>query len=175
MDVLEFQCKLKRITRSDNMKKKLYYLSLLAAPFILAACNTSESTSDSKNVSINQKNENSSEVLETQFANYLEITPENVRMVADGSDSKKKILMIDIKAVNTSAETTGIGAYDFLLKSKDKELTPYENAENFGLDIESKKEATGVLSFQVDTNENEFTLSYKPHGKELASWKLNLK
>ncbi|STE38080.1 DUF4352 domain-containing protein [Enterococcus mundtii] len=161
------------------MKKKLYYLSLLAAPFILAACNTSESTSDStsdsKNVSINQKNENSSEVLETQFANYLEITPENVRMVADGSDSKKKILMIDIKAVNTSAETTGIGAYDFLLKSTDKELTPYENAENFGLDIESKKEATGVLSFQVDSNENEFTLSYKPHGKELASWKLNLK
>ncbi|ENZ7247472.1 DUF4352 domain-containing protein [Enterococcus hirae] len=162
------------------MKKKLYYLSVLSAPLILAACNnTTGSTSVSKNISvsqsIDQKNENDSKALETKFANYLEITPENVRSVVDGSDDKKKIVMIDIKAVNTSAETTGFGAYDFLLKSKDKNLSPYENAENFGLDIESKKEAKGTLSFQITENVKEFTLSYNPHGKELASWKLNLK
>ncbi|EOH92547.1 DUF4352 domain-containing protein [Enterococcus villorum] len=156
------------------MKKKLCYISLLATPFILAACSGSKSTTDSMNIQTSQKNTDDSKASETKFANYLEITPENLRMVADGSNDKKQIVMIDIKAVNTSAEKTGIGAYDFRLKVKDKEVTPYENAENFGLDIESKKEAKGTLSFQIDKGEKEFTLSYNPHGKELASWKFNV-
>ncbi|HFC9355718.1 TPA: DUF4352 domain-containing protein [Enterococcus hirae] len=156
------------------MKKKLCYISLLATPFILAACSGSKSTTDSMNIQTSQKNTDDSKASETKFANYLEITPENLRTVADGSNDKKQIVMIDIKAVNTSAEKTGIGAYDFKLKVKDKEVTPYENAENFGLDIESKKEAKGTLSFQIDKGEKEFTLSYNPHGKELASWKFNV-
>lgn len=139
----------------------------------LSACssNNERLTEDSSvrtNETIKQKS------FETKRANMLEITPKRLTAVINGSNEKNVILTVELLIKNTDSVENGAGAYDFVLKSEGKELSPYSEANNFGDNIAPEKEMTGKVSFEIPKNSKELELIYKVSDKKLASWKLNL-
>ncbi|MEB7428026.1 DUF4352 domain-containing protein [Enterococcus faecalis] len=154
------------------MKKRIVFFSLVVALTLSACSSNNEKLTEDSDVRASETIKQ--QRFDTKRANMLEITPKNLKAVTNGSNEENVILTIELLIKNTDSVENGAGAYDFVLKSGGKELSPYSEANNFGDNIAAGKEMTGKVSFEVPKNSKELELVYKVSDKKLASWKLNL-
>lgn len=159
------------------MKKIVLLASVLLCTLSLTGCNTSNNSTaetEIKSSSEHKYQNNASLDTETKIANLLEITPKNIKSISSGKDDKKTVVTVDIHAKNTDSAENGLGAYDFVLKVNDKEIEPYNEANNFGDTIAAGKELDGQVSFEIPKSANKAELIYKVKDKKAASWNIKL-
>lgn len=84
---------------------------------------------------------------------------------------KQQLYTFTISGENMSSTNKGLGAVDFVLKTKDgKEIQIDTSMAAFGNEIKPGKKLEGKASFVVDEKQAATKLIYKPLDKELAEW-----
>lgn len=158
-----------------KMKKALIIISLGAVLF-LAAC--SENTKSEKNTDTKQteKAEVEAKVEDKDtVVDGLKIKIKKQEVNKKVSNSKtQQLYTFTISGENMSSTNKGLGAVDFVLKTKDgKEIQIDPSMAAFGNEIEPNKQLEGKASFAVDEKQTATKLVYKPLDKELAEWEVS--
>lgn len=149
------------------------YFGMLGVSLLgLAACNNEKAKTTSVDSTVKTTSTVSSEAKEKVYAHGLELTILEQSIAKQGSNSKKQILSIKVKAKNQSNEDCGFGSSDFYLKNGDEKITPYVDGVNFGEAIKAGKEFQGTMTFEIPENLKKATLVYSPYEKEVATWEL---
>ncbi|WP_088809675.1 MULTISPECIES: DUF4352 domain-containing protein [Listeria] len=83
----------------------------------------------------------------------------------------QKLYTFTISGENMASTNKGLGAVDFVLKTKDgKEFEVDPSMAMFGDEIKPGKTLEGKASFAIPENQTAMKLIYKPLDKELAEW-----
>ncbi|EIA19563.1 hypothetical protein X560_1499 [Listeria fleischmannii 1991] len=150
------------------MKKVLLSIGL-GSVLLLAAC--SPGTGDEKKTDTKATETAKAETKDT-VVDGLKIKVKKQEVDEKVSDKKKQQLYtFTISGENMSSTNKGLGAVDFVLKTKDgKEIEVDPSMAMFGDEIKPGKTLEGKASFAVDEKQTATKLLYKPLDKVLAEW-----
>lgn len=152
-----------------KMNKLLIILGIVIVS-ILSACSSKEIKADQEVEQVKK----SGKLGEAVVAEGIELEVMQNKATSIVKKKKKKILYrFKVSGTNVSQSTKGLGAIDFVLKTKaGKEIKIDDSVEAFGDTINAEKSISGTVYFSVDQNVEISKLVYKPRNKEVVSWKV---
>lgn len=149
------------------MKKLLLFVALSSA-LLLSGCD-SGSTKTAQ-----QTNTDDTTIVGTSLVNGVKVDLVSVSHLEDAaSEDKRELYIFEVTGENTSSVTKGLGAADFVLKTKDdQEVTNDGTLASFGDEIAPGKNLSGKVYFWVEKDKEPTELVYQPTEEDTYTWKL---